>query len=204
MGGISVDSSHYFQRLSLCETIQRTAVVIASDLAVFAQLGFFTIGTYVVVWACLLLVLMPALGLDPDQINDPAYLVDHLGPFYGMLFINLLVCVFTTVAGNGAMARAAAELYLQRRPSAKACIHVGIRHSVAIITASILAWTGILVGCLFFVLPGYYVMVKWSLVGPVVIIGKALFCTCEMERVPHQAALQLVSYHIVHFLIFLF
>ena len=38
--GVSVDSSSYFQRLSLCETIQRTATFLASDFCLFAQLGF--------------------------------------------------------------------------------------------------------------------------------------------------------------------
>jgi hypothetical protein len=179
--GVSVDSSSYFQRLSLCETIQRTATIIASDFCVFAQLGFLTVGPFMFAWAGLLLVLMPALGLDANQINDPAYLIDgHLGPFYAMLFINLLVFLFTTVVGTGALLRAVAELYLHRRPSVKACIQVGFRRSVVMITTSILVLMGTLVGCLFFILPGYYAMVNWFLVQPVIIIGK--YCTDSQIR----------------------
>jgi hypothetical protein len=168
---MGVDSS-YFQRLTLCQTIRRTVDVISSDLSVFAQLGFVTVGVYALVWACMLLVLMPAFGLDAKALkDDPQYLVGHMGPFNALIVINIVVQFLMTAIGNGALVRAVAELYLHRQPSFKTCIQVGVSHSVAIIVASIAAFTAVCLGFMCFVLPGYYLMVNWFLVNPAIIVG---------------------------------
>jgi hypothetical protein len=183
MGVADEDASYYFQHLSLCGTIQRTAVVIASDIFVFAQLGFVTVGAYVIVWACLLLILIPTFGLDADQMDDPEYILANPGPFYGMNFINIIVFFLMTAIGNGALVRAVAEQYLQRRPRALACIQVGIRHSIEIVVAAVLAYLGVCLGFVCLILPGFYVLVKWLLINPAIIIGKNLICIWTIANV---------------------
>jgi hypothetical protein len=178
---MGVDSS-YFQRLSLCQTIRRTIDVIAADLSVFAQLGFVTMGVYALVWASLLLILMPAFGLDAQQLKngDPDYLLHdhHIRSFYALIFINVVVQFLTSAIGNGALVRAVAELYLHRQPSVRTCIQVGVSHSVAIIVASIVAFAAVMCGVMLFVLPGYYLMVNWFLVNPAIIVGTCCRVSC--------------------------
>jgi hypothetical protein len=206
MGGRE-DNNSYFQRLSLCEMLQRTAVVIASDIGVFATVGFVTVGLYALVWACLLtLVLMPAFGLEADQMNDPTYLVDHIGAVYAIIFSQLLAHFLMTAVGFGALVRAVAELYVHRRPSLGALVKVGISHFFWIFLAAILGYLGSVIGIMLFILPGFYVVVNWWLVNPVIVIGKALdFLLClessNVDIAPAQTQIQhtrLISYHIFH------
>jgi hypothetical protein len=169
--GVSEDNSYSQQHLSLCGTLQRTAVVIASDILVFAQLAFVTVGAYVLVWSCLLLILVPAFGLDVDQLYAPDYVKTNPGPIYAMTFINMIVFLLMTAVGNGALIRAVAEGHVHRRPHASTCIQVGIRHFIEIAVAGILAYLGVCLGFLCLILPGIYVLVNWLLINPAIVIG---------------------------------
>ena len=170
--GISVDST-YFQRLSLCETITRTLEIYAKGFFVFCQLAALTAGISAVVWAALLTVLIPSLALDAPQLENPEYVVDHLGPFYALLGVNSLVAVLICAVGNGAYVRAVAGIYLQQEVTLQTCIKVGLRHAGTVLTASFLSFSGMMLGCILLYIPGIYVMVRWFVVNPTIVVGES-------------------------------
>lgn len=175
--GPSVDS-FYFQRLSLCATLSRTMAIYAKGFVVLTQLGFLVAGILAVVWAGLLPVLMPALDLDASQLENPEYLLDHIGPFYALLGINLLVGTLIGAVGNGAFVRAVAGIYLQQEVPLKTCIKVGFQHAGTVLTASFLTFWGVLLGLILLYVPGIYIMVRWFVVNPAIVVGESLQIRC--------------------------
>jgi hypothetical protein len=168
--GVSMEGS-YFQRLSLCETLSRTVAVYKKGLGVFFPLALLTVGVYSMVWMLMLVVLMPALDLDANRLeNDPEYLLAHMATFYALLAISTLMAVVIGAVGNGAYVRAVSDIYLQREPSLSTCIQVGIQNACTMLTASFLGFVGVMLGCLLLYFPGIYLMVRWFLVSPIIIV----------------------------------
>jgi hypothetical protein len=165
------DTTNLFQRLSLDESLRRTVAVYRAGFLVFSQIGFLIIVTQTVLWASLLLVLRPAFGLDDDpNFEDPVYLLSHLGGFYGILYINVILNIVISAVFNGAMIRVVADIYLQRKASVQDCLQLGARHACTIMGASFLSSMAIVVGMLFLFAPGVYLSVKLFVVNPAIVI----------------------------------
>jgi hypothetical protein len=169
--GMSINGS-YFQRLSLCESLSRTLDVYMKGYNVFFPLVLLIVGIESVLWMILLVVLMPVLGLDGTRLeNDPEYIVAHYKSLLTFLSFGMLVCVLIESVGAGAFVRAVSDIYLQREPSLGTCIQVGIRNaSTMMLTAYFLGFVGIMLGCLLLFFPGIYLMVRWFLVGPIIVV----------------------------------
>ncbi|CAB9505208.1 expressed unknown protein [Seminavis robusta] len=169
--GVSVDSS-YFRRLSLCETISRTLQVYKTGLWVFCQLSLLTLVVYALISAAALMILMPALGMEDgaDQMEDPEYLMDHFASFYILMGVDILLVFLIGAVGNGAYVRAVADITLQQDPVLKNCIQVGFQHARVVLTASFVGGLGVMVGCILLYVPGVYLMVRWFLVNPVIVV----------------------------------
>lgn len=180
--GISVDST-YFRRLSLCETLSRTLEIYAKGFFIFCQLAALTAGISAIVWAGLLTVLIPSLALDASQLENPEYLVNHLGPFYALLGVNMLIAVLIGAVGNGAFVRAVAGIYLQQEVTLQTCIKVGLQHAGTVLTASFLSFLGMMLGCILLYIPGIYVMVRWFVVNPAIVVGESvdMFCSWNIR-----------------------
>jgi hypothetical protein len=151
---ISMEGS-YFQRLSLDETLSRTVAVYKQGLGVFFPLALLTMGASAVVWMFVLIVVMP----DPNS---------DAGNALGL--ISMLVAVMIGVVGNGAYVRAVGDIYLQREASLGTCIRVGIRNACTMLTASFLGVVGIILGFIVLIIPGVFLMVRWFLVSPIIIV----------------------------------
>jgi hypothetical protein len=172
MGSAST-TDNSFRRLSLDETLRRTARVYKTGFLVFSQVSLLTIGLQTVVWSLLLLLLLPAFGIDdPSKFDgqDPQYLVDHMWAFYGLSGVFLLESLLVGAIGEGAMIRAVADIYLKRQPNVRTCLRVGVNKACTLLAASFLALVGLMVGFVLLFLPGLYLSVKWFVQKPAIII----------------------------------
>jgi len=172
------DSTDLFQRLSLDESLRRTAAVYREGFLVFSQIGLLVVAIKAIVWALFLLILMPLFDLDVNQLDDPNYLMQKLGPFYGVLGLNMMVGMVVGAWGNASMIRVVADIYLQKEPSVRDCLQIGARHACTILTASFLAFWGVMIGLLLFLFPGLYLSVTWFLVSPAIVMeGLGVFAS---------------------------
>ena len=163
----------YFERLPLGGTLKRTAHVYGQGLFVFTQLGALVVGVSAVIWALMLLLLVPFFDVDGTQFDDPMYLAEHMGVFWIFYGLYMLKAVLIGAVGNGAMIRAVADIYLQREPSFRDCVRVGLKHACSILSASFLGFLGVVLGYLMLFFPGVYISVRWFVVCPAIIIGKS-------------------------------
>lgn len=165
-----MSDSDLFQRLSLDETIRRTFAVYAEGISIFTRIALLTVAIRSIVWAMSLLILLPAFNVVGKDFADPNYLLQHAGAYYGLVGINSMIAMVISAIGNVAMIRVVADLYLKRQPTIEVCIQEGIKKSCTVMAASFLAFWGICLASLFFLVPGIYLSVKWFLVTPIIVV----------------------------------
>eukprot|EP00545_Synedropsis_sp_CCMP1620_P001444 CAMPEP_0119004994 /NCGR_PEP_ID=MMETSP1176-20130426/1468_1 /TAXON_ID=265551 /ORGANISM="Synedropsis recta cf, Strain CCMP1620" /LENGTH=306 /DNA_ID=CAMNT_0006956757 /DNA_START=35 /DNA_END=955 /DNA_ORIENTATION=+ len=170
----SLDSTtDLFQRLSLCETLERCGSLYITGCLVFTQILGLFVAIDVIVRALLLLILVPAF----QMFQDPDYLVVHMPTFYAM-GVHSLTRIMLGAVGNGAMIRAVADLYLGRKPRLRTCLRVGVKHACTNLTVFFLGFLGVMVGMLLLVVPGIYLSTAWFLVNPAIVMeGVGVFAS---------------------------
>jgi hypothetical protein len=165
------DTTNLFQRLSLCESLRRTVEVYREGFLVFSQIGFLIVVAQTIVGAFILLVLRPAFGMDDDEkLEDPDYFLSHIGSFYGFLFVTTALNIVVNALFGGAMIRAVADIYLQRKANVHDCLQLGARHACTIMGSSFLAYLAISVGMVLLFFPGLYLSVKLFVVTPAIVV----------------------------------
>jgi hypothetical protein len=167
----SPTTDHLFRRLSLTESLRRTVFVYRKGWWTLTQIGILTVTTQALLWALLLLVLRPALGIDADaDFRDPAYLSAHMGAFYALTLSNTILGVMTGACFHGAMILAVTDIYLRRQASAMECLSRGARHAFVIMGASFIGLLVVVVGYLLLIVPGLYVSVLLFVVTPSIVV----------------------------------
>lgn len=163
-------SSENFRRLSLDETIRKTFGIYCAGFKVLTALAAFIVVLDGLLWAICLVTVVPLLGVDGESFADPQYLLEHIGQFYAIMGIRMLASTVISALLMGSMIRAVIDVYLGVTPDLKACVSVGIKRTPTLLTVSVLGFCGVLLGCLFLIIPGYYLAIRWFFVTQIVVV----------------------------------
>ena len=132
-------------------------------------------------WSILLLTLIPALfEIEADKLTDPHYLLAHIGGYYAVLGIYMMVCVVIGALMAGPMIRAIVDLYMGKQPILKQCLKVGVKRAPTIFCASVVVFLCVSIGMVFLFAPGLYLSVRWFFVTPIIVVeGLGVFASLK-------------------------
>lgn len=171
----ALSTNAYFDKLSFCGILTRTVSVYKTGFVTLNKINAAACGTFMILWALLLLGLVPAFGVKGDgsqedvQENFPALTL--------LFFLELLIALPFGIIGHAAMVRATADVYLQR-PAAtmRSYVGVGWKWFTSNLVASILMCLGVALGLVLFIVPGIYIGILWILTHAAIVIGKLDAC----------------------------
>ena len=159
-----------FQRLSLDESLRRTFAVYKAGFLLFTTVAGLVVLVDAVIWSVLIPVLTSAFGVVGSEFADSQYLMDHMGAFYAINGIRMVLSTLIGSVGEGTMITAVANLYLQREPKLSTSLKTGAKKSPALIGAVLLSLVGGALGFVLLVVPGLYLSVAWFVITPAIVI----------------------------------
>ena len=159
-----------FKRLSLDETLNQTFVLYCLGWKVLTQLAAMIVALDGGIWAILVSVLVPAMNLEGEKFSEPDYLLAHIGEFYSLLGVRLLVSTVVGAIMTGPMVRAAVDVYMQKTPDLKSCVKVGVKRAPTLLATSFMGFFAVLLGFLLLFFPGLYLCIRWFFVSPIVVV----------------------------------
>lgn len=161
----------FFQPLSLTDTLNRAWTIYRLGFKTFNTINAITLGSLILSWATLLLILVPAFGLDPTN-QSAEYKQDNAPLFIILYLLELAVTLPFGVVGHAAMMRASADLYLQRTLSLQVCFNAACELYFSNLMVSVLFAMGVSLGFVLFVVPGIYIGIMWIVAHAAIVIGK--------------------------------
>ena len=165
------NDSYFFRPLSIAGTLNRAWTIYRLGFKTFNKINTITLGSLILLWATLLLILIPAFGLDPSD-HSVEYKKENAALFFILFLLELAVALPFAVVGHAAMMRATADLYLQRTVSLRVCFNVACELYFSNLIASVLFAMGVCLASLFFLIPGIYIGIMWVVGHAAIVIGK--------------------------------
>jgi hypothetical protein len=137
---------------------------------VFTKVAGLVLVANAVIWAVLIPILMSSFKVVGENFADPEYLIEHMKEFYAITGIRTAINLVIGAVGEGAMIKAAADIYLKRDPNLSACLKLGAKKSLTLLSAAFLGFVGVVLGMILLFLPGIYLSVAWFVIGPAIVI----------------------------------
>mmetsp|Transcript_17720 Transcript_17720/g.33607 ORF Transcript_17720/g.33607 Transcript_17720/m.33607 type:complete len:337 (+) Transcript_17720:96-1106(+) len=138
------DSSNLYTFLSLGQIFSRTFAICFDRLDIYL-----TISGLVHLPAIVLMVLV-VVALAPvtkDAATDHiSFMQEHMASVFTIVYLQALISMMATIAGEGGMVRATADIYVGRSPEWYPSLRFGLQKFLPLIGASLvvfLAWAGI-------------------------------------------------------------
>ena len=167
---MSSETGPTFKRLSLDETLKETFVLYCSGWKVLTQLAAMIVALEGGIWAILVAVLVPAMNIEGEKFSDPDYLLAHMGEYYSLLGVRMLVSAVMGAIVTGPMVRTVIDVYMQKTPDLKSCVKVGVKRAPTLLATSFMGFFAVLFGFLLLFFPGLYLCIRWFFVSPIVVV----------------------------------
>lgn len=159
-----------FEHLSLDETLRRTVSVYRKGFAVFTGIAALILGLCAVLWVAIFSILLTALHVTVEELDDPTYRVNHFKEVMLILAPKILLNIVLGAITQGMVIKAVSSIYSDKDPSFCNCLKLGFKKTGIIILTTFVVLVITQIGSLFFIIPGLYLSVMWLLVDPTVVI----------------------------------